>query len=53
MHDIKGIASTATGVSTYAVSWLATANEIVSLISGILAGIASAYAIYYYIKRKK
>lgn len=53
MQDVKGVAATITGVSGTVVSYLEVINTVVSIVAGILAAIASGYAIYYYIKKGK
>lgn len=53
MHDVKGVVATATGATGAGVSWLTMANEAVSIVAGILAAIASCFAIYHYIKKGK
>ncbi len=51
INELKGIGATAVGISGATVSWLETTNLIVSIVAGILAAVASAFAIYYYIKK--
>ncbi len=51
MQDAKGIVGAATGATGAGISWLTMANEVISIIAGVLAAIASGFAIYFYIRK--
>lgn len=53
MQDVTANVATGVSVTSTAVAWVAQANEIVSLIAGLVAIVAGIYAILHYRKALK